>query len=217
MTVGRWRHLTKTLTTVDDDWRAKNSCLESSVDRTVLSGKTHFYSQNAELFRRQITVKVDHRIFQLFSGLGRVKVVSSTQCQLLRAVRLPRSRTYCRRRTNNRANTILFADICYDTTTRGHLRTIADSVAQSTRRRHWPVADVTAPIPCRRVWPVAASTVCRRPVVTFRFSRRRQQRRQPSRHRDAARYAVFTPYILACLLIKLNFLLYSHFPGQFLS
>jgi len=83
---------------------------------------------------------VDRQIFQLFSGpaawKGRVKVVSSTQCRLLRAVRLPRYRTYCRRRTDNRANTILFADVCYDTTTRGRLRTVVDSAAQSTRRRH---------------------------------------------------------------------------------
>ena len=104
---------------------------------------------------------------------GRVKVVSSTQCRLLHAVRLPRSRTYtvAAELTTGRTPSSSSLTFCYNTTTRGHLRTFADSVTLSTHRHHWPVADVTAPTPCRRVWSVAASTVCRHPAATPWFSR----------------------------------------------
>jgi len=86
--------------------------------------------------------------FQLFSGQA-VKVVWRVLVRHCADYFVPydyqgRVRTVIAELTTGRTPSSSLT-LCYYTTTWGHLRTVADSVTLSTRRRYLPVANITAP------------------------------------------------------------------------
>ena len=121
----------------------------------------------------------------------------------------------------------IHADIRWHTTTRGHLRIVADSVAQSTRRRHWPVTNVTAPSPtrcltCRCLYCLPTS--CRDSSVypslwacawyRWQLVVDNEDKPEPTSLRPLR--CLITLHIFS-LLVNKFLVVYSHLPGHFLS